>query len=146
MLALWLSCATLLGLIIHDYFKVESSYQALRFEWSNIKTEPARSPDIILLTQWEDFFRAVRLRPVPGMTESELAWLRGFAGAYPNPGLFQKLAVTLAMNQLPEEAALWLRRACNMVPKSQCVALREAWVIQARSDERIARVPWPDRP
>ena len=139
---MWLVVAALLSTIIRDYLRVEASYRTLRFEWANIKTAPAVAPDVLILIQWADFFKAVRMQSTAAMDASDLRLLRDLASAYPNPGLYQKLAKSLALNDQPAEAALWLTRACKMVPKSQCVALRQSWAAQARNDPRLAAAKW----
>ena len=142
--AICLLCAALLTLIVRDYMRVESSYKTLRFEWANIKTEPAITPDVVLLTQWPAFFRMVRLEPSRGMAEDELAWMRQLTGLYPSAGFFHKLATAQALNQRPEEATLSLRQMCRIVPLRQCQAVQAAWENQSQSDPLIAKVPWPN--
>ena len=144
LVAIWLVCASLVTLIVRDYAHVESSYQSLRFEWANVKTAPAQSPDVILLTQWREFFRLVRFEPSAGMTDSELAWMRDVTGLYPSSGFFQKLSTALALNNRPDEAALWLRRMCVLVPVGQCRAVKTAWENQSKTDPLIAKVAWPN--
>jgi O-antigen ligase len=144
-LALWLCIAALLTIFIRDYIRVEESYRTLRFEWANIKTAPARAPDVLLLTQWRDYFKAVRLEPRTGMDVSDVKLLRDLAGVYPNPGLLQKLAQTLALNGEPTEAKLWLTRACQMVPRTQCDALKRSWASQSKDNAKIATVQWPSQ-
>lgn len=141
-LVLLLCMAALLTIFIRDYMRVEASYRTLRFEWAHFKTAPAKAPEVLLLTQWSDYFKFVRLEPRTEMDASDVTLLRGLAGAYPNPALFQKLATTLALNDQPAEAALWLTRACKMVPKLQCVILRNAWAAKARDDPRMAAAKW----
>ena len=143
LLALWLCMAAMLSIFIRDYLRVEESYRTLRFEWANIKTAPAQAPDVLLLTQWRDYFKAVRLEAKTGMDVGDVKLLRDLAGVYPNPGLFQKLAQSLALNDEPAEAALWLTRACLMVPRMQCVALKNSWAAQSRENAKIAAANWP---
>ena len=143
--AVWFTSITLLVLIVRDYARVESSYQALRFEWARIKYETRGAPpEVLLLTQWREFIRLARFEPTRGMSAEELDWMRKIAGAFPNAGAFHKLAAALAMNQRPDEAQLWLRRMCRTVSKSQCDAVRQAWTIQSEQDPQIAAVPWPN--
>ena len=144
-LVLCLVGSALLGLIVRDYLRVEASYQRLRFEWANIKTIPAQPPDVLLLDQWRDFVRVVRLEPTTAMSAADLQWMRNLAVYYASPALFQKLALALALNQRPEEAALWLSRACKVVPRGQCEAINDAWKIKAQNSPDIAAVPWPSR-
>ncbi len=144
LVALWLASAVLLVLVVRDYFRVEASYQVLRFEWARIKTKPEGPPDVMLLTQWREFVRYARFDPGPGMTAEQLQWMRRVTSQFPSAGNFQKMAAALASNGQPDEARSWLRKACKMVSDSQCAALKAAWEDQALHDPRIAAVPWPN--
>ena len=138
-----LVATVLLALVIHDYARVESTYQTLRFEWANIKTQPAQPPDVILLTQWRDFVRMVRFEPTDSMLEQDLQWLRDVTPLYPNAGFFLKIATAMALNKRPQEAALWLRRMCPIVSAVQCEAVKETWAQRALGSPQIAAVAWP---
>ena len=142
-LALWLCIAALLMVFIRDYLRVEESYRTLRFEWASIKTAPAQTPDVLLLTQWRDFFIAVRMEPKAGMNKADVNLLRGLVRAFPNPGLYLKLARSLALNDEPAEAVLWLTRACPMVPLTQCIAIKKEWAAQSLINPKIAAARWP---
>jgi O-antigen ligase len=142
---IWLVSALLLGLLIRDYSRVETSYQALRFEWARIKYHTRGTPpEVLLLTQWRDFISLARFEPPSQMTAQELDWLRKVNSTTPSTGGFHKLAAALAMNKQPIEAQLWLRRACKIVSETQCEALRSAWAQQSLSNSDIAAVSWPN--
>ena len=143
LVCLWLSASVLLSLLVRDYMRVESSYQVLRFEWARIKTEPAATPDVLLLTQWRDYFQFVRLDPHQTMTNEQLVWMRHVVSIYPSPGFFQRLATALAVNNQPQEAALWLRRLCKVNSALQCAAVEAAWIEQGRGNALVRAVPWP---
>jgi len=143
-LALWTIGVALLLLMIRDYWRIERSYEALRFEWSPIKSPRAAEPDVVLLTQWRDFFRLVRFEPATGMSDAELRLLENTAAMFPSIGFVQRLAAALAWNNRPRDAAIWLRRVCNIVPQTHCEVLKASWSRQAAGDERIAAVPWPN--
>lgn len=142
-LALWAIGVALLLLIVRDYWRVERSYEALRFEWSRIKSPPAVEPDVVLLTQWRDFFRLVRMEPVAGMRDAQLRTLENTAIMFFSAGAIERLAVALAWNNRPQEAAMWLRRMCKIAPQPHCDAIQSAWVRRGATDARIAAVPWP---
>jgi len=142
--SIWLVSALLLGFLIRDYSRVETSYQALRFEWARIKYQTRGTPpEVLLLTQWRDFIALARFEPPGHMTVQELDWLRKVNSTTPSTGGFHKLAAALAMNKQPTEAQLWLRRACKIVSATQCEALRSAWAQQSLSNPDIAAVAWP---
>ena len=140
--AVWLAAAVMLGAIVHDYFRVETSLRSLRFEWANIKTAPLDPPDVLVLTQWADFVRLVRFEPHPSMTAQELQWVQDVATANAYPGLYQKLGVALALNGRPEEAAVGMRRMCYVRPLDLCDAVQQMWKVQAQQSASIAAVPW----
>lgn len=135
----------LLMLIVRDYLRVESSYQILRFEWARIKSQPAPIPNVLILNQWPDFFRFVKMVPTKGLDEAQLESLRKTAALNPGAATLQTLAVVLALNDRPDEAALWLRRLCKTATKSQCELVRKSWLINAQSKPEMAAVPWPPR-
>jgi hypothetical protein len=140
---LWFCAFLLLSVIVRDYIRVEASYQTLRFEWARIKTPPAQIPDVLILNQWPDFFRFVKLHPVAGMGDAQLAAIRNTAALNPGAGSLQTLAIALARNGRPDEAALWLRRMCKTATVSQCELVKKAWLLDAQSSPEIAAVPWP---
>jgi O-antigen ligase len=143
-LALWFAAATLLALIIRDYTRVEPSYQTLRLEWSRIKmTLPVGPPDVLLLTQWHDYIKFARIEPKAGLSAEELGWMRNVTGLYPNPILLHKLAITLGLNQRPDEARLWLKTLCKVAPDSECLIAEKLWARQSLKYPEIAAIPWP---
>lgn len=142
-MVLWLSAFLLLAVIVRDYGRVEASYQSQRFEWSRIKSPPVELPDVLILNQWPDFFRLVKLKPVAGMDEVDLARLRNTAALNPGAASLRKLAVALAFNGHPDEAALWLRRMCKTTTAYQCGLVKKAWLIDVQKSPEIAAVPWP---
>lgn len=144
LLALWFAAATLLALVIRDYTRVESSYQTLRLEWSNMKmTLPVGPPDVLLLTQWRDYITFARMEPKPGLSDAELAWMRNLTGLYPGFVFFHKFATVLALNHHPEEAQLWLIKMCKTVSDQGCRDAKTIWAKQALKYPEIAAVPWP---
>ena len=142
---LWVGAVGLLSLIVRDYAKVEPEYQQLRFEWAHVRTEPAQPPDVLLLSQFPNFVRVVRLTPETGMPAKDLQRMREITGLFPSPAMFQKLALALALNGQPEEAGVWLRTMCKMVAPAQCAAVTREWVQQARDTAALRMVPWPPK-
>ena len=143
-LALWFVATTLLALIIRDYTRVEPSYQTLRLEWSRIKmTLPVGPPDVLLLTQWHDYIKYARIEPTVGLSAAELDWMRNVTALYPNPILMHKLAITLGLNQRPDEARLWLKTLCKVAPDSECLIAEKLWARQSLKYPGVAAIPWP---
>lgn len=147
--ALWslvLVATASLTLLIRDYGRVETSFQKLRMEWGGIRlSEPARPPEVLLLTQWNDYLRYARYEPRPELDDATLNWMRHVAGMFPNTVFIHKLAVTLALNRQPEEARHWLQTLCKVIPEAQCRAVEVAWSRQAQQSPEMAAVNWPGR-
>ncbi len=141
--AVFLLAVVLLAAIVRDYTRVEPAYRTLRFEWANIKTQPAEPPDVLLLDQWREFVRYVHFEPKPGMSEAQLQWMRDGTQVYPGVAPYHKMAIALALNGRTEEAQLWLTRLCKMSQPFQCGAFKRGWADMARQDALIAAVPWP---
>ena len=141
---LWMGSIVLLALMVRDYARIEASYQVLRFEWANIRTNAFRNPpDVLLLDQLRDLIVIARFEPSAGMSLAQLEWMRHVSNLYPSAGVIHKLSTALAWNNQPEEASLWLRRLCAVAPHGQCSAVKNAWKSQSETDPRLAAVPWP---
>lgn len=139
------SAVLLLALLIRDYSKVETSYQALRFEWARIQSSaPASPPDVLLLNQWREFVWYVRLEPSADMPPADIELMRQLTKLYPSTGFIQKLAAALALNGRPDEAGKWLKKACRVASAPQCLALKDSWAQQSLADPRIAASAWPE--
>jgi O-antigen ligase len=144
LVVLSLAGMTLLTLVVRDYARAEQSYQDLRMEWGGIKLKaPASPPDVLLLTQWRDCIRYARFEPRAGLDPQTLEWMRHVTGMFPNVVFMNKLAMALAMNQQADEAQLWLKRMCKVVPEAACLAAKAAWNRQGLSHPEIAAIPWP---
>lgn len=143
--ALWLVAALLYAGIVRDYFRAESSYQALRFEKARVGTLPiGKPPDVLFLTQLRDQIRFMRYDFQPGMSEADLQWAMDVANSYPGGANIYKVASALALNDRPQEAKQWLRKACKVVTPIDCEQIRQAWMQDAAGNRRIAAVSWPD--
>ncbi len=144
LIGLWFAAAILFSVLVRDYFRVESSFQTLRFELARIGTLPTgRSPDVVLLTQLRDRIRLMRYEVKPGMSPEELAWLLQVVNAYPGSGVLYKAATALALNGRPEESRQWLKRICKISSVEECDLIRRAWAQDSRGNPLIAAVPWP---
>lgn len=145
LVGLWLAVTVLFSVIVRDYFRVESSFQTLRFELARIGTLPTgKPPDVVLLTQLRERINLMRYQPKPGMSAEELAWMLQVVNAYPGSGVFYKAATALAMNDRPQEAQQWLKRISKISSVDECEMIRRVWAQDARANLLIAAVPWPE--
>jgi hypothetical protein len=77
------------------------------------------------------------------MSDAQIDRLRNTAALNPGAGSMQTLAIVLARNGRPDEAALWLGRMCKTAPAGQCERVKKAWLLDAQKFPEIAAVPWP---
>jgi hypothetical protein len=129
--------------VVRDYFRIEDSYRSMRFELANFKYQVrGTEPEVILLTDWRDYIRMVRMEPLKQLSDAELAWVRDVVSVMPSPGGFYKLAAALALRQRPQEAQLWLMRLCKMESHEQCDAVRTDWQANAPHHPELNSVDW----
>ncbi len=145
LMGLWLVAALLLSVIVRDYFRVEASFQTLRFELARIGTLPTgQAPDVLLLTQLRERIGFMRYEVKPGMSPEELDWLLKVANAYPGGGVLYKAATALALNDRPEEARQWLKKICKISSVEECDLIKRVWAQDSRGNPLIAAVSWPN--
>lgn len=144
LMGLWLAASVLLAMIVGDYFRVESSFQTLRFELAHIGTLPqGKPPEVVLLTQLRERIGFMRDEVKRGMSADELARLLQVVNAYPGGGVIYKAAKGLALNDRPLEAQQWLSKICKISSVEECDLIKRVWAQDALSSPFIAAVPWP---
>lgn len=137
--------AALLGLTVNDYFRVESNLFALRFEQSGFsKLPPEEAPQVAILTQLRDHLRMARLDEDQDFSKEQIDWMRTVTRSYPSLSNLHKLSVLLALSGEVEEAKLWLRRTCTVVPKGQCEMAQGAWEEKRRKYASLIGIEWPN--
>ncbi|MFZ4478322.1 MAG: Wzy polymerase domain-containing protein [Rhodoferax sp.] len=145
LVSLCLASIAVLTLIVSDYFKVETSYQELRYEQAHIKTEiPGRPPEVFLLSQFREFIHMARFEPGRAMSTEDLDWMRKVSSSYPGAATIPKLALALALNKQALEAQQWLEKMCRIESRSRCEAVKQVWANQLTKYPEIAAVHWPD--
>ncbi len=144
LMLVWVMVVVLLQGIVRDYFRVESSFQAVRYELARIGNLPvAKAPDVVFLTQLRERIRFLRYEFKPGMSKEELEWMLQVVNAYPGGGMFYKAATALALNDRPEEAGQWLEKICKISDAVSCDLIQQVWAQDALGNPLIAAVPWP---
>lgn len=143
-LAVWLLAVLTLVLIIKDYLKIERSYEQLRFNQVNPQMHrPPIVPQVLLLTQWRDFFWLTNFQPTSTVTDAQTTLMIELTHVFPSAGFAQKTATALVERGRQDEAKLLLTRACRVNTEIQCGALRAAWADQAVQNKRITFNAWP---
>ena len=140
--AIVMSAAACLILIVRDYSRVESSFQNLRFELARIKTQPTQVPDVLLLTQWQDYFRMAKLDEA-SLSTVDVRWMHRMTRMYPVPGFFQLTAIAYARQGQFAQAAQMLETLCRMSRETSCAEVKQHWVALAAKDPVLAKVQWP---
>ncbi len=135
----------LLALIVHDYLRVETSHQELRFEQARIRSSTTwQVPKLLLLTQFGESFRFARFVPTRDMSAEDLDWMRKVSQSYPSAASLPKLALALALNRQTAEAQLWLRKVCKLETELRCEGVRQYWLDQSLRHPELVAVPWPN--
>lgn len=143
-LVLWAIAAGFVTILIRDYSNVEQMYLRVRFQWAGIHGVQIATPDVLLLTQWRDFFDAVQLDTSKVMSDNEIEWLEHTASLNANPGLFQLLALARLRRGESEEAVKTLNTMCSVVPQNTCETVKMRWTRQAQQEPALAEMGWPN--
>ena len=142
---LCLVSALLLTGIVRDYFRVESSFQALRFELARVGTlPPGQSPQVLLLTQLREEINFLRYEAKTDMTSQELGWVQQIGSTYPGGGVLYKVATALALNGRTIESQQWLKKICKISSVAECDLIKRVWAAESRTNPLISAVHWPD--
>lgn len=137
-----------LAVTVRDYFRVETSFTALRFELARInlgKYPPGKPPEVLALTQLRERIRFGRYVARRGMSEQELTWMVDIVGTFPTAGGAFHIATAMALNNRREDAARWLIRGCRITVADNCLLMERAWAADSRDEPALAAVPWPGR-
>lgn len=144
-LVLWLGTSVLLGIIVRDYLRVDSSFRTFRLDAARIGTQPpGLPPDVLVLNHMREFIVNARLDVQPTISEAELEKLRHLTTSFPNPSNLFSFAKALAFRHQPEAAAMWIAKTQKVQPAEFNVDMRRTWKAQAASQPAMAAVKWPD--
>ena len=145
LVGLWFAATILLPIIVLDYFRIETSFQAARFELAHIGNSPqGKPPEVVLLTQLRERIGLIRYEVKRDMAPEEISWLLQVVNAYPGSGFIYKAARALALNDRPLEAQQWLKKICKVSSIDQCELIKRLWAQDALSSPLVAAVPWPN--
>jgi O-antigen ligase len=109
---IWLIVSMLIGfsaILVRgawEYIQVEEDFRIARFESLRIGTTPAdyQRPNLVLLSQLDALLKGARIHPTPGMAPSIIELARRTALRYPWTATQNRYALTLALNNYPDEA------------------------------------------
>jgi len=106
----------LLATVFLEYQKIEKDARLIRFEIRKIGVLKAetKAPDVYFLTHLREFLRFGRTKAEPGMSDSEIDWMKQVAHRYPLSSSLFRYTLALAINSRFEEARLEMIRLKNL--------------------------------
>lgn len=138
-LALWLYLAVMLGLVINDYFRLESAYNDIRFEKANFVNAPkTHIPQALVLNHLQYIIELYSMTPVEGLSDEVVERFVDTTTFLPSAYNISKLVVILALNGRPDAARLWMKKAKTMMSPDNYAAAQKDWVRAAGQFPAIA--------
>lgn len=124
----WLAVATLLGLIICDYFRLESAYNEVRFKQANFaKAQDPEIPKTLVLNHLEYAIELYALTPVAGLPPDVVQRAVDTTRFLPSAHNVSKLVVILALNQRTDEARFWKAKSQYMMSPADYQVVQKDW-------------------
>lgn len=132
-----------LGFVIRDYFIVEQATEIVRFEKAHVRVkEPAKPPNILLLTQLREQISFFILEPVKGLAFVDLQRAHDIVTTYPSRYNIMKMITLLVLNDQFLEARKMMCSAPFVMDKQARKLLQAEWSgLQAQYSE-LASTPW----
>jgi hypothetical protein len=138
---IFVSFTGLLGLSVSEYLSASEDFRVARFEVLRVGVTPDTyvRPQIRILTQLDALSSSTRIRPVPGLSASQIDLMRKVAIHFPSIATQKRYAYCLALNGNPEEAVRQLIVMRAMYPKKYYVKIKAEW-------EELAENSYPQLP
>jgi O-antigen ligase len=129
MLAPAVAALALMGSVAYEYMRIEDNVRTLRMEVARIGTGRivSEAPQLWLLTQWGDYLRFARIEPRAGMDSAEIEHMALVTRRFPYLRAQFDHALILGLNGRSDEAALMLRRLCNLHWPWECKRKLSEW-------------------
>lgn len=146
LIGLWCLSISLLGIIIRDYFRIESNYMAFEIKKAGIENNKiVKAPDVMLLTDLRDIQEFMNSKPNIGISKITLQWARDITRASPSTRNFMALSILLGLNNETEEAREWLVKMCLIVSKDQCELSYANWASAQKIYPQLRVINWPEK-
>lgn len=111
-----------------EYFPIEADWGLMRFQEAKIgNPEATEPPPAVILVGLQQFLRFSRSEARPGMSASELEWMRNASERFAYAAPMFKYALAQALNQRPENALVTLKKMCSMQPATVCRSAKARW-------------------
>lgn len=118
-----------------EYFPFEADWQLLRFQEARIgDLEPTEPPPALVLTSLHDFLQWSRVKPVPGMLETDIEHIRQISERFSYAAPMYRLAFAQALNGHTIAAQETLTRLCRMHTLKVCASARKDWMEKSAGD------------
>lgn len=133
---------------------VAFEYPAWELEWKEMRYDEAGfvnpnlrpPPTPFVLTQISELIRFSRTKAVPGMSESDLEWMRRVSQRYGFPSSLYRYAQALALNGHAAEANTTLRKLCSTSVARACIKAQQSWAALAKDEfPQLAEIPFPKK-
>jgi len=107
----WVLVSIAMAWSVVEYISIEEDFRVARFEFMRIghTSGDYERPQIYMLTQLEALLEAARIEPAPKMALDQVELVRKVAMRYPWPATQKRYALSLALNDNPEEAIRQLK-------------------------------------
>ncbi len=139
LLGFWVMVAGLLGLIINDYFRLESAYNDIRFEKANFVNAPKQHiPETLVLNHLQYYIDLYAMTPAAGLPADEVQRVIDTTAFLPSAYNIGKLVVILALNQQPDAARFWMHKAKSMMSPENYTNAQKDWVRASKQFPQIA--------
>jgi len=124
----WLAVVALLGLIIYDYFRLESAYNEVRFKQANFaKAQDPEIPKTLVLNHLEYAIELYALTPVAGLSPDIVQRAVDTTRFLPSAHNISKLVVILALNQRTDDARFWKAKSQYMMSPADYQGVQKDW-------------------
>lgn len=141
--AIW--CALLIG-IGREYVLAEEDFRVTRFENRRLGVTPLDylPPQFILLTQFDDMGKAMRIRAEPNMKPEDIQVLERVSKRNSWASMQYRTALALALNNRPTEAAQQLKIIKNVFSKGIYLQAQESFMkLQKEKYPQLGMVVMP---
>lgn len=131
------------GLLVRDYFRVEESSNAIRFQKAHVKANhPAQPPEVFLLTHMHAQLSFFLMEPSKGVSKDELQRARELTTAFPSYHNLMKMITLLTLNECMDEARWWMIKTPYIMDMESQRSIPEDWKQIQRSYPSLRRVEW----
>jgi O-antigen ligase len=131
--------------VVSEYLPLEEQWRHIRFEQARIgavQAEPVLNT--MVLTQLSEHARFARIKPIEGMTQEQLEWMRRVSERYAWAASTFKYAHAMALNGRADAASIAIAKLCKIQSTKMCSKAVEEWRALAEKNPALQKVTLPD--